>query len=68
MNQKECVIEALDSLGGMTTLFDLYHKTDVSTCGSKTPFASIRRIVQTNKEFIISELGFGDFVILEIKI
>ena len=51
MNQKECVIEALASLGGMATLFDLYHKTDVSTCGSKTPFASIRRIVQTNKEF-----------------
>ena len=35
MNQKECVIEALDSLGGMATLFDLYHKTDVSTCGGK---------------------------------
>ena len=68
MNQKECVVEALDSLGGMTTLFDLYHKTDVSTWGSKTPFASIRRIVQTNKNFIRSELGFGDFVILEIKI
>ena len=51
MNQKECVVEALDSLGGMATLFDLYHETDVSTCGSKTPFASIRRIVQTNKEF-----------------
>ena len=47
MNQKECVAEALASLGG----FDLYHKTDVSTWGSKTPFASIRRIVQTNKEF-----------------
>ena len=51
MNQKECVVEALDSLGGMATFFDLYHETDVSTCGSKTPFASIRRIVQTNKEF-----------------
>ena len=35
----------------MATLVDLYHKTDVSTWGSKTPFASIRRIVQTNKEF-----------------
>ena len=45
MNQKECVIEALASLGGMATLFDLYYKTDVSTWGSKTPFASIRRIV-----------------------
>ena len=51
MNQKECVIEALANLGGMATLFDLYHETDVSTWGSKTPFASIRRIVQTNKEF-----------------
>ena len=58
MNQKECVVEALDSLGGMTTLFDLYHKTDVSTWGSKTPFASIR------KNFIRSELGFGGFVSL----
>ena len=35
----------------MATLVDLYHKTHVSTWGSKTPFASIRRIVQTNKEF-----------------
>ena len=51
MNQKECVIEALASLGGMATLCDLYYKTDVSTWGSKTQFASIRRIVQTNKEF-----------------
>ncbi|WP_187424439.1 hypothetical protein [Campylobacter concisus] len=51
MNQKECVVEALASLGGMATFFDLYHKTDISAWGSKTPFASIRRIVQTNKEF-----------------
>ena len=51
MNQKERVVEALASLGGMATLFDLYYETDVSTWGSKTPFASIRWIVQTNKEF-----------------
>ena len=51
MNQKECVAEALASLGGMATLFDLYHKTDVSTWGSKTQFVSIKWIVQTNKEF-----------------
>ena len=57
MNQKECVVEALASLGGMATLFDLYHKTDVSTWGSKTPFASIRRIVQTNKEFYKIRVG-----------
>ena len=57
MNQKECAIEALASLGGKVTLFDLYHKTDVSTWGSKTPFASIRRIVQTNKEFYKVRVG-----------
>ena len=34
MNQKECVVEALASLGGMARLFDLYHETDVSTWGS----------------------------------
>jgi len=51
MNQKECVVEALDSLGGMAMLFDLCHETDVSTWGSKTLFANIRRILQTNKEF-----------------
>ena len=58
MNQKECVVEALASRGGMATLFDLYHKTDVSTWGSKTPFASIRRIAQTNKEFYKVRAGF----------
>ena len=57
MNQKECVVEALASLSGMATLFDLYHKTDISTWGSKTPFASIRRIVQTNKEFYKIRVG-----------
>ena len=51
MNQKERVVEALASLGGMATLFDLYYETDVITWGSKTPFDSIRWIVQTNKEF-----------------
>ena len=68
MNQKECAIEALASLGGKVTLFNLYYKTDISTWGSKTTFASIRRIVQTNKNFVRSEPGFGDFVSLKIKI
>jgi len=64
MNQKECVVEALASLGGMATLFDLYHKTDISTWGSKTPFASIRRIVQTNKEFYNVRAGLCELVSL----
>ena len=67
MNQKECVVEALASLGGMATLFDLYHKTDVSTWGSKTPFASIRRIVQTNKEFYKTRAGLCELVSLSEK-
>lgn len=51
MTQKQCVIEALVNLGGMATFSQLYAKTDTSKWGTKTPFASIRGIVQTNKEF-----------------
>ena len=51
MTQKQCVIEALANLGGMATFSQLYAKTDTSKWGTKTPFASIRGIVQTNKEF-----------------
>ena len=51
MTQKQCVIEALVNLGGMATFLQLYAKTDTSKWGTKTPFASIRGIVQTNKEF-----------------
>ena len=51
MTQKQCVIEALANLGGMATFSQLYIKTDTSKWGTKTPFASIRSIVQTNKEF-----------------
>ena len=65
MNQKECVVEALASLGGMATLFDLYLKTDVSTWGSKTPFASIRRIAQNNKEFYKVRAGLWGLCELE---
>ena len=67
MNQKECVVEALANLGGMAMLFDLYHKTDVGTWGSKTPFASIRRIVQTNKEFYKIRAGLWGLCALRNK-
>ena len=65
MNQKECAIEAFASLGSMATLFDLYHKTDVSTWGSKTTFASIGRIVQTNNEFYKIRAGLWGLCELE---
>lgn len=53
MKQYEAVILALERLGGQATLAQLYRETlkvpDV-TWGTKTPFASIRRIVQERPE------------------
>lgn len=51
MKQKDNVILALKNNGGFATLAELYALTNTSTWGTKTPFASIRRILQTNDEF-----------------
>lgn len=53
MKQHEAVIQALEKLGGQATLAQLYIKVMKNKdCqwGTKTPFASIRRIVQTRPE------------------
>ncbi len=54
MKQYEAVIAALEMLGGYATLGELYETTlkipDVQW-GTKTPCASIRRIVQEREEF-----------------
>jgi len=53
MKQYEAVIIALEKLGGQATLADLYRETmKVEGCKweTKTPFASIRRIVQQRRE------------------
>lgn len=53
MKQYEAVIQTLERLGGQATLADLYREVmKVEKCkwGTKTPFASIRRIVQTRSE------------------
>ncbi len=53
MKQHEAVIEALEKLNGIATLNQINIETmKISDCnwGTKTPFASIRRIVQTRKE------------------
>jgi len=53
MKQYEAVIIALEKLGGQAILADLYHETmKVEDCKweTKTPFASIRRIVQQRPE------------------
>jgi hypothetical protein len=53
MKQYEAVIVALEKLGGQATLAELYRETmKVEGCEwkTKTPFASIRRIVQQRDE------------------
>ena len=54
MKQYEAVIQAMRKTGGYATLAQLYRRTlEVPDCkwGTKTPFASIRRIVQTYPQF-----------------
>jgi len=53
MRQYEAVITTLERLGGQATLAKLYQevlKVDGVVWGTKTPFASIRRIVQVRPE------------------
>jgi len=53
MKQYEAVIQTLEKLGGQATLAELYTEVmKVKGCKweTKTPFASIRRIVQTRSE------------------
>ncbi|GAB4490366.1 MAG: hypothetical protein OHK0019_09120 [Saprospiraceae bacterium] len=53
MKQFEAVIQTLENLGGVATLGQLNQEVmKIEDCkwGTKTPFASIRRIVQTNKD------------------
>jgi len=51
MTQYEQVIDVMKKNGGYATLGFLNQKVDVSKWQSKTPFASIRRIVQDEKYF-----------------
>ncbi|CEN47691.1 hypothetical protein [Capnocytophaga canis] len=51
MKQYEQVIQVMRENGGFATLGFLNHKVDVSDWATKTPFASIRRIVQDERFF-----------------
>jgi len=54
MNQIEAVFEAMNKMGGYSTLGDLYRTAlKIPNCiwKAKDPYANIRRIVQTNREF-----------------
>jgi hypothetical protein len=53
MKQYEAVIRTLENLGGVATLGQLYSEVfKITECewGTRTPLATIRRIVQTRKE------------------
>ncbi len=62
MSQKSFVISALEKRGGFATLSELYRLVDVSTWKTKTPQESIRRILQTNKEFYKIEAGLWGLI------
>ncbi len=51
MKQKDYVIAAMQSNGGYATFHQLNSMIDFTDWGTKTPQASVRRIVQTNGEF-----------------
>lgn len=60
MKQYEAVILTLESLGGIATLGEINQnifKIEDCKWATKTPFASIRRIVQTNPD--IYNLSFA---------
>jgi hypothetical protein len=55
MKQYEAVIQTLERLGGQATLAELYREVmKIEDCKweTKTPFASIRRIVQVRPEIV----------------
>lgn len=52
--QRDAVVEVMEAQGGYATFGDLYQKAlgiPGVSWGTKTPFASMRRIVQTNPQF-----------------
>lgn len=51
MKQYEAVIKTMEEKGGFATLAQLYQSVDISDWKTKTPFASIRRIVQDDRFF-----------------
>ena len=60
MTQEEQVVAKLQELGGCATLKRLYEVLDFSSWGTKTPFASVRRIVQIPVAVIQFTRDFGD--------
>lgn len=68
MTQAQAVKETIRNLGGVATLKDIYkhiHKIKDCHWASKTPDASIRRIVQQNPDII--RLTAGHYMLAEFR-
>lgn len=68
MTQVQAVRETLRKLGGVATLKDIYkHIHEIGDCkwNTKTPNATIRRIVQEDKEII--RLKAGHYMLTEFR-
>lgn len=60
MTQSQAVIDTIEALGGIATLAQINQKIfEIQDCkwGTKTPFASIRRIVRHTKEIYLIKKG-----------
>lgn len=71
MKQYEAVIETLKRLGGVATLGQLYQEVfKIEDCqwNTKTPFASIRRIVQERKEIYKIKPGLWALISCQKKL
>lgn len=68
MTQKEQVIEVMKKNKGVATLGQLYQMLDFSTWKTKTPQATVRQIVQINKEFFKIKPGVWGLAECENKV
>jgi hypothetical protein len=68
MTQMEQVIEAMRKLGGAATFGQLNEIMDFSSWETRTPEASVRRIVQTSPAFLKHRPGLWGLVELEREI
>lgn len=68
MKQYEEIIKIMKDNGGFSTLSQLYQKANISNWKTKTPFASIRRIVQDNRYFFKIKPGLWALVSCKDKV
>ena len=68
MKQYEQVIKTMRENGGFATLGYLNNNVDVSKWKTKTPYASIRRIVQDNRFFFKIKPGLWALIKTKLSV